>query len=293
MRSMTGFSRINLITEKVEITVELRSLNSKNLSVSVNTHPESLALEYELRKYLLETLKRGRINCKIHIDFLHSVPAIRVNKGLAGSYIAALNEISQAFDIPDTTTTDTISRFRDVFHSTTEWAEDEGIRAAINDAVTRATIDLEKERRIEGEKLRGVLEEFLEELESYVRKINALKDEQKTYIKEKLEKFLEEIVVNPSVKDDVSNRLSMEIALSAEKADITEEIDRLFMHITRFRELMDEEEPVGMKMDFYCQEFLRELNTIASKTRLKEITHLVVEAKNTVNRIREQVQNVL
>jgi len=65
------------------------------------------------------------------------------------------------------------------------------------------------------------------------------------------------------------------------------------MHITRFRKLMDEEEPVGMKMDFYCQEFLRELNTIASKTRMKEISHLVVEAKNTVNRIREQVQNVL
>ena len=148
---------------------------------------------------------------------------------------------------------------------------------------------MDRVRIEEGTKLKDDLLKYLMELENTISFIESLSNTQKDYYREKLKNNLKESGILEKVDQD---RLEQEIALLVEKADISEEITRLKIHIGKFRDLLDSGGAIGNMLDFLSQEILRELNTIGSKSKLSQISVFVVEGKNLINKIREQVQNI-
>ncbi|HCZ07122.1 MAG: hypothetical protein PWP37_46 [Thermotogota bacterium] len=292
MLSMTGYVKLKEVKDSLIVDVELKSLNSKGLNLSVSINPELPRLAFEVHRLLTTKLSRGSISCRIRLGFLQPSSVIKLDKGLAGAVIKGLRDLSDEFGIPDMTTTDTLSRFKDIFFVDVEEEVWEVVWTAVQESLEKAVTALHTERKKEGERLKKHIGSLLEQLKEAVEEIETLAAKQKEFTKSRLEKNVEELLRGSGFEPD-RNTIETEIAVAASRCDIEEEIVRLRSHIKRSEELLMLEEPVGNRLDFLCQEMLRELNTIASKSVLKEISHNVVESKWLVTQLREQVQNVL
>ncbi|MCD6253989.1 MAG: DUF1732 domain-containing protein [Thermotogae bacterium] len=292
MLSMTGYTKLKKVRDSLGVEVELRSLNSKGLNLSVSVQPELHRLAFEVHRFLSRRLLRGSVNCKVRLIFLGPSSLVKPDMSFAGAVISGLRNVSEEFGIPDTTTTDTLSRFKEIFVVEIEEEEWNALWCTVEEVLKEAVEMLNEERGKEGERLRIHILSLLSELEGLVENIDNLAQKQREEVKGRLEKSVKELLRDSKVQPD-EGILETEIATAASKCDIEEEIVRLRFHIERARELATLEEPVGTRLDFLCQEMLRELNTIASKTVLNDISHTVVESKWTVSQLREQVQNVL
>jgi len=292
MLSMTGYTKLKKVRDSLGVEVELRSLNSKGLNLSVSIQPELHQLAFEVHKFLAQRLLRGSVNCRVRLSFLGPSSLVKPDMSFAGAVISGLRNVSEEFGIPDMTTTDTLSRFKEIFVVEIEEGEWNSLWSAVEGALEEAVERLNEERRKEGKRLRIHILSLLSELDKLVEKIENLAQKQKEEVKGRLKKSVEELLRDSKVQPD-EGILETEIATAASRCDIEEEIVRLRSHIERARELANLEEPVGTRLDFLCQEMLRELNTIASKTVLNDISHTVVESKWVVSQLREQVQNVL
>ena len=290
VKSMTGYSKVVETTDGYEISIEMKSLNSKYLNLSISLPSYLNFCELELNQLISEKIKRGKVSVKIHVRFIKPPQAIKVNEGLAQAYYEALDEISSKLGIPEPINLDHILKFREVI--TFEMDEDEAeiIYGHVKKILSKALENLIKEREKEGERLKTFLEGFLDEMEVRLKKIEEKASDMVSYYKEKLEEGVKNLLPNDMQPD--TNVLETAIAALVEKADIREEIDRLKSHIKRARELLRAEKPVGSTLDFLAQEMLREFNTILSKSKLVDISNWAIEGKTIVNSFREQVQNV-
>lgn len=288
--SMTGFGKSVVEVRNKKITVELKSLNSKQLDLSMRIAPMLREKEMEMRNTIARSLERGKVEASIYVESLGSETSVNFNMPQLQSYKAQIEEMSATLGIP--TPSDWYSvllRFPDVMkNESSNTADDEDFNAAA-EALAQALEAQTAYRRAEGLKL----EEFFT---TRIANITALLAEVPKYESERVEHIRSRIVENlsslPQVEYDRS-RLEQEMIFYIEKLDINEEKQRLTQHLQYFMETMAGEAGQGKKLGFISQEMGREINTLGSKSNHAELQRIVVKMKDELEQIKEQVLNVL
>ena len=282
--SMTGFGKATGQLPGKKITVEVRSLNSKQTDVNVRLPQFYREKELEVRDLLAKRLGRGKIDFGVYVELTGEEDAPKVNKPLVLSYIKQLEEIKAESGIAG----DSLSvamRMPDVLKSEreelsdTEWA---GVSEVINSAIDQ----LNDFRKQEGQSLVADFNGRIAAIRSALAQVQPFEESRITALKERLFKNLEGISVN-------QDRYEQELIYYIEKLDINEEKVRLSNHLDYFLEVMNGEEEAGKKLGFISQEIGREINTLGSKANHAEIQKLVVQMKEELERIKEQVLNTL
>ena len=294
LTSMTGFGRGEHTGEfGISVTAEIRSVNSRFLETSVRLPRTMSEREFEVREIIRKGLGRGKINLNVTItsgDDAASV-ALTVNEVAARGYFLLLDKLRTVAGVTAEITLRDLTSFSDVFVSdgagTDRAAEEWNV---VQESIRKAIDSLNGMRQQEGAELEKDFRNRIANLESIV---NAVEVQSKDAAKDEytaLKQRVAELIGDSAVLN--SERLELEIALLAERLDITEEIVRFRAHIKFFLEALESKEPSGRKLNFLLQEMNREINTMGSKSTNAAIAHVVVGAKEEMEKIREQVQNI-
>ena len=289
MNSMTGFGRANLEKNSREYVVEIKSVNHKYNDISVKAPRNVLAFEDKIRKKVLSSISRGKIDIYITYSNLGiEGRKVVINKDLAKLYIQELKDLAAENSISDNIKVTEISKFPDVLN-VENVEEQDTICEELLECLELALEKFTKMRNAEGIKIKEDLQKRIQRVEEQIEKITK---KSSVIVQEYIEKL--ENRVNEILKTDVvdQNRLAQEIVIYSDKCSIEEELTRLNSHISQFKNLIEQNEPVGKKIDFLIQEMNREVNTIGSKSGSIEITNSVIELKTILEDIREQIQNI-
>lgn len=290
IKSMTGFGRGSIEDSGKSFVIEIKSVNHRYLDLNIKMPRNLISLEERIRKTISEKITRGKVDVFItQRVFDTGDVAANFNQTLADSYVKCLKEIAKRYEVRDDISVSLISRFPDVITLNAQEEDLDTIwltlKAPLNDSINL----LVKMREREGLKLK-------EDIISRCRYIKELVDkvaDRAPYIvseyKSKLEKRIKDLLDDGAVDE---GRVALEVAIFADKSNIDEEIVRLNSHLTQMAETLELDETIGRKLDFIVQEMNRETNTIASKANDLELVNTVLNIKNEIEKIREQVQNV-
>ena len=290
IRSMTGYGKAEGSLEIGRVTIELMSVNHRNLDIRLRLPDPVRFLEIDLRGILKSELKRGHIEGGIKITADPSAPfgSPHLNRPIARLYFEEAKRFYRLLDIQGIPDPSWILSKPDVWESA-ESLENDRIRKPFLSVFSNAVRHLVHSREAEGSSLMAFLERKLHETIPLLERVQALKDQVPRIAQESLEKRLRELRLDPSLNPD---RLSQEVIYLAQRADISEEVSRLNAHITTFGKKLREQEVTGRELDFIVQEMNREVNTMGSKSISYELSSLTIQLKKIINQIREQVQNV-
>lgn len=288
MKSMTGFGRGQAREGTTDIEVEIRAVNHKGLDVKLKCPRELAAEEAGLLKRIRADVVRGRVDVSIRLARDEMAFAPTLDAAAADHLLDQLRAFTQerglAFDVG----AKDLLRAKELFGAAKEDIPAEEVSAAAATALDAALASFAKARAVEGEGLKHALLAHVETCGKLVDKIEEM-------LKGAPQTLAERLRTKVATLDDTVTldpaRLAQEVALLAERLDVTEEVTRLRMHQQHATELIEAPIPVGRKLDFLCQEFLREANTIASKCQDAGAAHVVVDLKAEVEKLREQVQN--
>lgn len=290
MKSMTGFGRGESVAGGWRFAIELSSVNRKQGEIVVTLPREWHSHEAALRQQIAERVARGRVVANVKIERARGPQEqLRVDFDLAAAYVAALRQIAETVGSPLALDASDLLRAPGVFTVEESVPLGPEVGPALVKAAQRALDAFDKTRLAEGAALRKDMESRLKELRTLHKKIAALAPKVTTHHRESLRRRLDEAGLPLPLDDD---RLLREIALFAERCDISEELARLASHLDQCATALRGTEPAGRPLDFLCQELHRELNTMTSKASDAGIAHLVVAGKSAVEKLREQVQNL-
>lgn len=294
-KSMTAFGRSRRTSSDgaLDITAEIKSVNSRYLDCSVKLSRAYSYLEDKVKSYLTSSgVSRGKVEVYIGVDVLEKRgDTVVLDKAAAESYINALKELRDEFSLPDDITTMKVAENRDIF--TTKRADEdldsdwEEIKSVLAEAVD-GFIAM---RAAEGERLCIDVMKKAETIKASAAKIKELSENDIKSYPAKLEQRIKQLLSDFDV-ETTEQRILTEAAIFADKAAIDEELVRLDSHFKALDEIVHSDETAGRKLDFLVQEINREINTIGSKAGNSEIAHLVVEMKTELEKIREQIQNI-
>jgi len=289
MKSMTGFGRGEAQRGGVTWSVECSSVNRKQLEVAVNLPRELSEFENAVRGEVSAAVSRGRVNVAVRREAgTSSADAVRVDQALAAHYFHAMHALALKLDIPPEISVTDITRLPGVLTQDQTAIAAEDAWPPVQEALIAALVELNAMRSAEGASLRADIESRLSVIEvlldSIRKKAASVPEQQRKLLRQRLED-----AGLPLPLDD--ERLVKEIALFADRTDISEELTRAASHVRQFRTYLDADAPAGRSLDFLLQEFFREFNTMGSKCNNAEIAHHVVTAKTELEKIREQVQN--
>lgn len=291
IKSMTSFGRAQGEEGKGYLfSIEMKSVNNRYLDLNIRMPKFMISLEEEIRKIINTRLNRGKVDVFINYKSYDKASAMpKLNLEVAKGYYNCLNELQKEFNIENDITVSKLANFPEVL---TLEEEEENLDEVLKEIKPLIETSLDKmlEMRIrEGEKLKEDILIKLNDIEEKVKTIESLaEDLPKTY-KQRLEERLSELTKGLNVDEE---RIAVEVAIFADKVAIDEEVIRLKSHIGQMRKTLNLEEPVGRKLDFIVQEMNRETNTIGSKANDINITNTVIDIKNLIEKIREQVQNI-
>ena len=288
---MTGFGRGEARRDGVTWAVECASVNRKQLEVAASLPRELSELEANVRNLVAAGVSRGRVNVTVRSESLAdtSSNAVHVDHGLAQQYYHALHALAVKLEIPAEVSLHDLMRLPGVVGLQQAETSAEQAWPLIEEAVGAALKQMNLMRETEGTHLREEMEERMSRIEGLLTSIR----EKAVTVPEAQRKLLRQRLEDaglPLPLDD--ERLVKEIALFADRTDISEELSRAASHVKQFRAYLASAEPVGRSLDFLLQEFFREFNTMGSKCNNAEIAHHVVTAKTELEKIREQAQNV-
>ena len=292
MLSMTGFGRgcAEAAEAGLRVQVEIHSVNRKTLDIQISAPREWSGYEAICSEWINDAFQRGRVNVQIKVESTHdSSDSLVINTDAMAESLNNLKAFAEAqgFDFtPDGSLILDIARSVKDRSSLPDWKE---LKDALQEAFRVALADINAMRLHEGAALAKDLKERITELETFRKQIeeNAAGNTQR--YRDALLERLKQLELELDVSDE---RVLKEIAIYADRSDISEETTRLSSHFEQFLGFLNADEATGRKMDFLCQEIHREFNTTGSKSNDIEITRLVIEGKNTLERIREQVQNI-
>lgn len=292
-RSMTSFGRFSDVINGREITVELKSVNSKFLDYNIKLPRNYGMFEDKIKTYLQKGgISRGKLDVYLSINEIEaSREKICVDKAYAQTYISALRELQELFGLKDDISVMTVARNTSVFTSITEEEDLEALWNDVKTVIDKALEIFVMGREAEGKRLK---EDLLEKKNQILVLKEELAKRAETYTKnyrEKLEARLDEVLKEKNIVVDEA-RILTECAIFADKTAIDEELVRLDSHLVAFEEIFKSEEPVGRRLDFLLQEINREVNTSGSKCSDAKSAAIVVELKCLLEKIREQVQNL-
>lgn len=290
IQSMTGYGKSTVSFGEKKIHVEIKSLNSKALDLSVRIAPLYREKEMEIRNLISKSLERGKVDFSLWIEKEASEAATPINAALMNAYYEQFKQITATTDIPmpeDLFTT--LLRMPDVMTKVDIQELDDEEWQVVHQAIEEAINQLVEFRKQEGIALAKKFEEKLNNIGNLMKDIEPYEMERVTKIRERITEALEKTL---SVDYD-KNRLEQELIFYIEKLDINEEKQRLANHLNYFRETMNEGHGQGKKLGFIAQEMGREINTTGSKSNHAEMQNIVVRMKDELEQIKEQVLNVM
>lgn len=290
IQSMTGYGKATAVFGEKKINVEIKSLNSKALDLSTRIAPLYREKEMEIRNRISKALERGKVDFSLWIEKEACETATPINAALIENYYRQINHIAETYHIPvpeDWFATllrmpDVLTRVEAQELSDEEWS----VTSQTIDEAIQHLIDFRKQ---EGEALGKKFREKVDNIERLLHSLETYEKERVTKIRERITDALEKTIQ----KDYDKNRLEQELIYYIEKLDINEEKQRLANHLNYFRETLDHGLAQGKKLGFIAQEMGREINTTGSKSNHALMQNIVVQMKDELEQIKEQVLNVM
>jgi len=289
--SMTGYGKGECNDGKRVITAEIKTINNRYCDINIKTPRHLRFFEDNIRKILKNGVQRGRIDVYINIDYLSESDTVIVpNLCLAKQYKTAIDEVRNELNLSSNVSLDTIIKFQDVLVAKEDTDDEEALRICVETAMNNAVENLIRMRASEGQQLkadiRSSMDKTMELMDEIAKNAETIVADYRT----KFETRIKELMGSNHELDE--NRLYNEIVIYADKSDINEEIVRFKSHMSQLSGVLKDGGPVGRKLDFIIQESNREINTIGSKIGNLEIIQMVIEIKNLLEKIREQIQNI-
>lgn len=287
---MTGYGRSERSRDGVSVSVELRSLNSRFLEVITRTPRDLNPRENDIREIVRKIVNRGKINVSVNVEREQkATTGLKVNPDTVAAYKEALEQIKKAAKLKDTVSLDHLLRFSDLLIQPASEVSEDVQWELVAQAVEEAARALDTMRRNEGSELSRDITDRVASISKMVDSVEKISREKIPQERQRLRERIAQLFENDEIDEQ---RLEFEIVILAEKLDVTEECVRFRSHAKFFMEAVNGPEPAGRKLGFLLQEMNREVTTIGSKSNDSEIAHLVVRAKEELEKIREQVQNI-
>jgi uncharacterized protein (TIGR00255 family) len=292
IRSMTGYGKAEAVIDGRKIVAEIKSLNHRYPEISLRMPGFLFSLEPVVKKSIGKKISRGRVEAVIRVEsdsILNNGSRIKLNLPLIRNYYQMLRQVKEEFALKEDISLNSLTAFRDAFVAAEEEDDLTGFWGKLEPLLEQALARMTEMRENEGEALRRDLTERLAiiqaSLDGVSMRVPQVVMEYKKRLSERVREMAEGIQIDEA-------RLVQEVAILADKSDITEEIVRLGSHIRQFYDMMDGQEPIGRKADFLIQEMNREVNTIGSKSSDTEVSRQVITMKSELSKLREQVQNI-
>lgn len=290
VKSMTGFGRYEYSDEKCKCSVEIKSVNHRYLDLSIKMPKRLGFFEATVRNVLKESIKRGKVDVFITYEDLEEQSVnIRYNKQVAAKYMEYLNQIAEDFGLENDTRVSTLSRYPEVFEADEAEVDEEAIEKVLTLTAKKAAENFAESRMREGENLKadllGKLDEMLTAVDFITEKSPVIIEEYRQKLTAKVEELLGDNTVD-------ENRILTEVTIFADKSCVDEELVRLRSHIKATKDTLEAGGEVGRKLDFIAQEMNREANTTLSKTTDLEIANAAIDLKTSIEKVREQIQNL-
>ncbi len=290
IRSMTGFGKTEFEVGKKKITLEIKSLNSKQLDINTRVPSMYREKDLEIRRLISEMLIRGKVDFALYLDNLGTESSAKINKAIVSDYYRQLSEVQQELGLPVTEAImQSIMRLPDTVKTTYEEL-DETEWLVVRENLVKTLEHLNGFRDQEGQALRIDIETNIQNILDLLAQVDPHENQRLDNVKARILDSLESLQLNGNVD---KNRFEQELIYYIEKLDINEEKVRLANHCKYFVETMNEVEPSGRKLGFIAQEIGREINTLGSKANESNLQRIVVQMKDNLEKIKEQVLNVL
>jgi uncharacterized protein (TIGR00255 family) len=285
---MTGYGKGSTGNENMTVDIEVKSVNSRYLDISLKIPSSLMNLEYELREIIKNKVKRGKLTIVLQLKKNGNEEIPSIDKEKLKVYLSLIKELKKAARINEKVKLQHLLEAKEIFSSDESELSEQEFNL-IKKALDKALIELLKMKKNEGEEL---AKDLVNRIKSIEEKIVAIENESQNSVKEYFQILKDRVKILVEDVTSYSDRLELELALIAEKSEITEECVRLKSHLKFFAESLKNDEDPGRKLNFLCQEMNREVNTISSKSISTVITHNAVLMKEEIERIREQIQNI-
>ncbi len=291
IKSMTAYGRGEYTQGTSIFTVELKSFNNRFRDIVLRIPRTLQALEEEIRSQVSSSVRRGRVEVSIQMgtNSGEGEYQLELNAPLVESYLRIFRELDKEYGLDERVSPDSLCQMKDIIIFKTQDVEINDVRPGLQEALGLAVESLDKMKTTEGKAIEEDFFKRLEIIEEYLNDIEentpTMVDEYKRRLEDKIQKVSEGMVLDES-------RLIQEVAIFADRCDITEEIVRFRSHLKQYRDFMSKDDSIGRRLDFLIQEINREVNTIGSKATDSFISSRVVEIKAELEKLREQVQNV-
>ena len=290
IHSMTGYGKGEARQDDITVTVEIKTVNHRYADISVKLPRTFLSLENGVRKQVAAVVGRGKVDVYVNYELASEAQAVpKLNNELAVAYHKLFVDLAGNLNLQDRISIDHIINQRDVVRVEEAEIDESTLETCLRSATADALESLLAMRTAEGEETRKDIDERLNVTETILAQIEQRAPQVPVEWQERLTERLERLQQN--VEWD-PQRVAQEIAVYTDRCDISEEITRFKSHLVQFRGMLDDQEPVGRRMDFLVQELNREVNTMGSKSNDAELTTAVVTLKSELEKIREQVQNI-
>ena len=288
LKSMTGYGKYVVNHDLCDIKVEMKSVNNRYFDIHIRMPRLLNPVEIQIKNLLKEKLVRGKADVFIEVNLKKVQYVPRLNKELAETYVDILNDLKETVGVQGDLKLEHVLRFNDVISSEEDESVSDELCGLVLDAVHECAVRIDEMRRDEGVNLEKDLKQRLDTLAERTKTIDENRGEVYEYWLNRFNRKMQEF----GVAGEYEDRVIQEASILSEKADISEEVTRLYSHIEQFRSVMGDN-AAGKKLDFLCQELQREYNTIGSKSGNVSVINLVVDCKSEVDKIREQVQNIV
>lgn len=290
VRSMTGFGRHEATVDGRDIVVEIKSVNHRYYEFNCRTTRGYNFLEEKLKSYIKEKVSRGKIDVYVSLSQKEDTESIvKINPSLAQGYINALKKLSTDYGVADDISVSTVAQYNDIFQVHRAPEDEEEVWNAVKEVLDVALDNFIKMREVEGEKMKADIMSRAETILSIVSKIEEKSPERVKDYEARLKERIEELLGSADFDEQ---RILTEVAIFADKVAVDEETVRLRSHFDQLKLLMKSDGEIGRKIDFIIQEMNREANTIGSKANDSTLSHMVVDIKAEIEKIREQIQNI-
>jgi uncharacterized protein (TIGR00255 family) len=290
MNSMTGYGKAYCRSKKQTLGVEISSVNNRFLEYGIRLPRELNSLEPNVKELIGKKIQRGKVNVSVvYEDYGSGINKLIFNKPLAKEIYTHLQTLKKSYRLSGDIDINHFLNFPEIFAVEKSNNVESKIWPLLKKAISQALSELIAMRKKEGANLKIDISSRLKKLLAYIKKIEYLSKLNKQEHRDRLVKRLDELL-NKKMIDEI--RLEEEIAYIVEKSDITEECVRFKSHIRQFQSSLKQTGSVGKKINFILQELNRESNTIGSKAANTEIAHIIVEMKEEIEKVREQIQNI-
>lgn len=291
VKSMTSFGRAQSEEEdKYLLSVEMKSVNNRYLDINIRMPKFMIALEEMVRKQVTSKLTRGKVDIFINYkSYGESKGNLKLDKVLAKKYYDLLKELEESLNIKSDITLSKIAKYPDIISFEEKEENLDEVSSKLKIAVEESLQKMLNMREAEGAKLKEDIILKLQKIKEKVKGIEEIAEAMPKDYKKRLEERIQSLTDGVSIDKE---RLTTEIAIFVDKISIDEEIIRIKSHITQMKNTLDDEDTIGRKLDFIIQEINRETNTMGSKSNDINLTNFVIDIKNILEKIREQVQNI-